>query len=75
MLNYFMVMKMIKIILSFILLFFCFGLFSLFVSSVNQERNNYRIQGECIAKYISSGVERSDIELIGATGCRIISIK
>ncbi|ADU79155.1 hypothetical protein F362_gp04 [Enterobacter phage EcP1] len=66
---------MIKIILSFILLFFCFGLFSLFVSSVNQERNNYRIQGECIANYISSGVERSDIELVGATGCRITSIK
>lgn len=70
-----MVTKMIKIILSFVLLFFCFGLFSLFVSSVNQDRNNYRIQGECIAKYISSGVERSDIELVGATGCRIISIK
>lgn len=70
-----MVIKMIKIILSFILLFFCFGLFSMFVSSVNQERNNYRIQGECIAKYISSGVERSDIELVGATGCKITSMR
>ena len=70
-----MVIQMTKIILSFILLFFCFGLFSMFVSSVNQERNNYRIQGECIAKYISSGVERSDIELVGATEYRITSLK
>lgn len=45
----------------------CFYAFT----EIQKDRENYRIQGECIASYINSGVERRDIILVGSTDCEV----